>query len=117
MGARGVAVLSGPDPGESARAEGGKLLVDSLKRICAYSKERKGPPVVLESFDRGIGKNCLIGPSEEAREIAEEVGKEFPESIFLWILRHEGRSGVGGGRPGQRVGNHKPEIPVLGRVQ
>lgn len=88
MEACGVGVLSGTDPGESGREDGRKLLIDSLKEICAYSKEKSGPPIVLEPFDRGIGKNCLIGPSDEACEVAEEVRGEFPNFGLLMDLSH-----------------------------
>jgi len=88
MGASGVAVLSGPEPGEPNREEGRKLLIDSLKQICAYSQRNNGPSIVLEPFDRSIGKNCLIGPSEEACEVVKEVRKEFPDFGLLLDLSH-----------------------------
>jgi len=88
MGASGVAVLSGRDPGGPKREEGRKFLEDSLKKICAYSKDNGGLPIVLESFDRSIGKNCLIGPTVEASHIAEEVRREFPDFGLLLDLSH-----------------------------
>lgn len=74
MGARGLAVLAGRDPGEQARDAEKKLLVESLKELCQYSASKGKMPIVLETFDRlPFGKNAIIGPSIEAVEIAEKV--------------------------------------------
>jgi sugar phosphate isomerase/epimerase len=92
MGARILAVLSGPDPGDADRERALDLLVDSLKQICAYAQE-KGEDyqlaVSLENFDRTIDKRCLIGPTPLAAQVASAV-KEHYSNIGLTIdLSHQ----------------------------
>ncbi len=89
MGAKGAGVLSGPDPGGRKRDEEKKLLIDSLKEICAYSQaSTKDLLILLENFDRDIDKKCLIGPTEEAAEIAEEIRRDFANFGLMIDLSH-----------------------------
>ena len=84
----GVAVLSGTDPGEGRRAEARAALYDSLVEL-ASSAAAKGLALELESFDRvGFGKNCLIGPTREAVELAKKVREECPDFGLLLDLSH-----------------------------
>jgi len=76
MGAVGLAVLSGKDPGEDKRTEAKEALSSSIKQLCAYAKSKGDLKIILETFDRTIDKKALIGPSKEAAEIAERVGEE-----------------------------------------
>ncbi len=85
LGAERFAVLSGPDPGFGKRKAAREVLIESLKEICGYLPSI---PVVLETFDRNIDKKCLIGPAEEATEIAEKVRKEFPSFGIMYDLSH-----------------------------
>ncbi|MDD5687235.1 MAG: sugar phosphate isomerase/epimerase [Elusimicrobia bacterium] len=87
LGAVGVAVLSGADPGEADRDKAKKLLVDSLKYLSKYAKKKK-LNFELESFDRDIDKKSLIGPSKEAVEIAKEVRKECDNFGLVLDLSH-----------------------------
>jgi len=87
--AAGLVVLSGPDPGEGLREKAKSLLIDSLKQLCEYSASKGDMPITLEAFDRAsFGKNCLIGPSEEAAQVAEEVRKSYPGFGILPDLSH-----------------------------
>lgn len=85
LGAKRFAILSGPDPGPNNRTAAKKALIESLKIICEYIPTL---PVVLETFDRDIDKKCLIGPAEEAAEIAEQIRKEFPGFGIMYDLSH-----------------------------
>lgn len=87
LGAGRVALLSGPDPGEDDRERAMGLLADSLKRICAYAKE-KGLGITLEIFDRDVDKRCLIGPADEAAALAEAVRADYEEFGLLYDLSH-----------------------------
>ena len=88
-GACGFAVLSGPDPGEEKRDEARAMLIASLKEICEFSRRKKGPPVLLETFDRvPYGKNCLIGPTDEAAEIADKVYPFYLDFGLMVDLSH-----------------------------
>lgn len=87
--ARGLAILSGPDPGEDKRAEATGWLVTSLKEICEFARRSGGVPVVLESFDRApYGKNCLIGPTGEATGVARRVNPYYAAFGLLLDLSH-----------------------------
>jgi sugar phosphate isomerase/epimerase len=88
LGAPGVALLSGPDPGPEHRDEGVDLLVDSLKRLCEYAASKQ-MSVALETFDRvPYGKNCLIGPNALAVEVSSRVRQEFPNFGLMLDLSH-----------------------------
>jgi sugar phosphate isomerase/epimerase len=76
IGARLVAVMSGPDPGAASRSQAKKALAKSLVEVCEYAKAQSGDcalTISLETFDRSIDKKSLIGPSQEAAEVAAEV--------------------------------------------
>ena len=89
LGAAGFAVLSGRDPGEEKRAAARDLLVDSLVQIAAELHAQGRMRLVLETFDRKpFGKNCLIGPSAEAVEVARRVREKFPDFGLMIDLSH-----------------------------
>lgn len=89
LGAEGLAILSGPDPGPAGRRAATDRLVDSLKWLCDHAARTGGPPIVLETFDRvPFGKNCLIGPSIEAAEVARRVRRDFPAFGLMLDLSH-----------------------------
>jgi len=88
IGAKGLAFLSGKDPGERERDQAFKLFISSTKEICDYTKSKGDLRIVLEIFDREIDKKCLIGPAKDARMVAEEVRKEFDNFGLLVDLSH-----------------------------
>lgn len=91
VGASIFAVQSGKDPGEDKREEAKKKLLDSLRELCAYAQEKGEESIVsisLENFDRDIDKRFLIGPSEEAGEIAEKIKAEFSNFGLTLDLSH-----------------------------
>lgn len=90
MGAPGIALLSGPDPGEAGRKKAVDLLVDSLSQICAAAAARN-MQVVMETFDRLAGKNCkncLVGPNALAAEVSARVRKSHPNFGLMLDLSH-----------------------------
>jgi sugar phosphate isomerase/epimerase len=88
LGAPGIALLSGPDPGADTRDEAVNLLVDSLKNLCEYSSS-KAMSVALETFDRvPYGKNCLVGPNALAVSVSSRVRQEFPNFGLMLDLSH-----------------------------
>lgn len=88
-GAAGLAVLSGPVPSADKIAEEKNLLVDSLKALCRYSKSKGNMPILLETFDRKpFGKNCLIGPTSDAIDVADTVAADFPSFGLMLDLSH-----------------------------
>ena len=85
----GLAVLSGTDPGADRRDEAKKALIASLKELCAHSRLKGKMPIILETFDRKpFGKNCLIGPTAEAVEVAEAVMADSPNFGLMVDLSH-----------------------------
>ena len=88
IGAKGLAFLSGNDPGERERDQAFKLLIFSIKEICDYAKSEGDLRIVLEIFDQEIDKKCLIGPAKDARRVAEEVREEFNNFGLMVDLSH-----------------------------
>jgi sugar phosphate isomerase/epimerase len=86
--AKSLAFLSGTDPEGQEREQAIKLLVSSIKEICAYAKSKGNLGITLEVFDQEIDKKCLIGPAEDARRVAEEVRKEFDNFGLMVDLSH-----------------------------
>jgi len=92
LGARMLAVLAGPDPGEAQRQRASELLADSLKQICAYAQEQgKDYPlaVSLETFDREYDKRSLIGPTKEASAVVAAVKEKYSNIGLLIDLSHQ----------------------------
>ena len=91
VGARIMAVLSGPDPGDADREAANARLVDSLKQMCDYAGEKAGDyllAISLENFDHKIDKKCLIGPTAMAAEVAEAVKEEHSNFGLTIDLSH-----------------------------
>ena len=102
-GAKQFTFLSGQDPGTENGLTNRKVamgsLVKSINELCNYNKklakEHKTKPILmtLETFDRldepGC-KNQLIGPSNEARELAVEMRNVYHHEEFglLYDLSH-----------------------------
>ena len=88
LGAPGVGLLSGPDPGPENRDQAVDLLIDSLNRLCDYAAAR-GMNIVLETFDRvSYGKNCLVGPNALAVEVSARVRREHANFGLMLDLSH-----------------------------
>ena len=85
LGAVGIAVLSGADPGPVNRAKATSALLDSLVSIC---REAGNLPVHLETFDRDVDKKCLIGPTEEAVALANRVRSQVRNFGLMIELAH-----------------------------
>ncbi len=73
--ALGLAVLSGKDCRPADRNRAKDRLVESLQELADYAGERR-LKLTLETFDRAAyAKGCLIGPTEEAAELADRVAR------------------------------------------
>jgi len=88
MEAESFVVLSGKDPGETQRDAAVDALIRSLKELCAYSADKRGPIVVIEAFDCGVDKCCLLGPAALGRQVAEAVCKSNENFGLLVDLSH-----------------------------
>ena len=88
-GALAFVVLSGKDPGDADRDRATDALIGSLDELADESRKRGGPPIVLEQFDRvPFGKNCLVGPTPLAAEVARKMRDEHPDFGLLLDLSH-----------------------------
>ena len=87
LGAERLSLLSGFDRGESERANLMRLLVDSLKEICAYGEQRH-MPITMEAFDREVEKKCLIGPAPEATAFARTIRRDYKNFGIMYDMAH-----------------------------
>jgi len=87
LGARRVAVLSGPYPGAADEARAKARLVESLRELCAYARER-GAGIALETFDRTIDKKSLAGPTPLCVEISAALRRDYPDFGLMLDLSH-----------------------------
>lgn len=76
-----MVVASGADPGPELREVQTGYFIGYLVELCRYA----GPELVLliEPFDRSIGKNLLIGPTAEAVAVVEAVQHRGVPNIGL----------------------------------
>jgi len=87
IGTKGVAVLSGPHPGQDLEDKAIRKLLESLDELCEFSNGF-GLKLELESFDFDIDKKCLIGKSDLARTVAKEVRKRHSNFGLILDLSH-----------------------------
>ncbi|MCK4324865.1 MAG: TIM barrel protein [Armatimonadetes bacterium] len=83
-GARKMNIASGPDPGLSERPAAKAGFVQFLCELGRGAAERQ-MMVLIEPFDRSIGKNFLIGPTAEAVEIVKRVHQEGVQTVALML--------------------------------
>jgi sugar phosphate isomerase/epimerase len=87
MGARRLAILSGPDPGENEREPATEALRKTVSALCRRAAE-EDMLVVLETFDRDVDKRSLLGPSREAADFAASVRSDEPNFGIMLDLSH-----------------------------
>ena len=85
LGAAGLAVLSGPDPGPERRARAMDALTESILAICG---EAGGMSVHLEVFDFDVDKRCLVGPTAPAAAWARDVRGRAANFGLMLDLSH-----------------------------
>ncbi|WP_017725859.1 sugar phosphate isomerase/epimerase family protein [Halalkalibacterium ligniniphilum] len=88
MGAKNLALMSGKDPGAKYRGQALEYFIEALKEMCTYAKSKGDLEILLEPFDHETDFKCLIGPSELAVEIAQEVRKVDPSFGVMVDLSH-----------------------------
>ena len=88
LGAKQLAVLSGPAPSRDRYEQAKELLADSLIQICSYAQSKGNLGIALEIFDRDYDKKRLIGPTEEAVQVAKEVRRRYPNFGLMIDLSH-----------------------------
>lgn len=89
LGAEVVRLIAGKDPGDARRDEAKKLLIDSLHQILDHTNEEKdGLAITLKIFDRAIDKMNLIGPAQDAVDIARAIRPDYSNFGLLADLSH-----------------------------
>lgn len=93
LGAAMMAMMSGPYPGDDEKAMAMDKLVDTVVTLCRYAQDKapadgKVLTITLEAFDRDVDKKCLIGPSEDAFQIAERVREQVDNFGLCVDLSH-----------------------------
>lgn len=91
VGARIVAVLSGPDVPAEKRPEAMERTARSLVECCRYAKQRSADALIhvsLETFDRDVDKRRLIGPTTDAIALADRVKQEMDNFGLTLDLSH-----------------------------
>lgn len=88
LGATSIRIPAGKDPGPEKREEAKKLLIDSLSQILEKAKEIGNPLVTLKVFDRSIDKKSLIGPVDDALDIAKALCPSYEKFGLLTDLSH-----------------------------
>ncbi|RNC29651.1 MAG: hypothetical protein AWM53_00268 [Candidatus Dichloromethanomonas elyunquensis] len=88
LGATSVRIPAGKDPGTEKREEAKRLLIDSLSQILDKAKETGNPLITLKIFDRSIDKKSLIGPAEDASDIAQALCPSYEKFGLLTDLSH-----------------------------
>ncbi|MBI4244181.1 MAG: sugar phosphate isomerase/epimerase [Planctomycetes bacterium] len=71
VGARRIVVASGPDPGSMNRETARHWFAKYLQELSIAAQP--DIEVLVEPFDRSIGKNLLIGPTREAVELVNQM--------------------------------------------
>lgn len=89
LGAKVLALLSGPMPADGDKKAATDRLADSLIQVCEYAKSKGDLVVSLETFDFDIDKKCLVGPTAEAVELAKKVKAECPNFGLTVDLSHQ----------------------------
>jgi sugar phosphate isomerase/epimerase len=87
LGARRLAVLSGPYPGAGDEAKAVDRLVESLTELCEYGRGR-GVGITLETFDRTIEKKALAGPTPLCVTVSERVRRTHADFGLMLDLSH-----------------------------
>ncbi|MGG1516469.1 TIM barrel protein [Paenibacillus oryzisoli] len=82
IGAKKAVIASGPNPGPAQIAEQTEAFVDYVAKLCAAVPELT---LMIEPFDRSIGKNLLIGSTREAAEVVRRVQEAGKPNIGLLI--------------------------------
>jgi sugar phosphate isomerase/epimerase len=88
LGAVGMSLLSGPDPGSDDRSAAVDQLVISLVELCAYADEVDVPLIMLETFDRDVEKRALVGPNALGVHVSIRVRERQPNFGLLLDLSH-----------------------------
>lgn len=87
LGAQGFAFLSGGYRSDTLESSC-RQLVKSAIELCRYSAEKGSMPISLSLFDHDVDKKCLVGPTELAVRLADEIRQSVDNFGLLVDLTH-----------------------------
>ncbi|BCZ88079.1 xylose isomerase (plasmid) [Thermus thermophilus] len=88
LGARWVRLPSGKDPGPEKREAAKKILVETILELREFAKDYGDPLLTLKVFDRSVDKEALVGPAQDALDVAQAVRRHYPEFGLVVDLSH-----------------------------
>jgi sugar phosphate isomerase/epimerase len=89
IGARSLAVVSGPGPGDPARRpEALEGLADSMTHLCRAAQTQYDLEVLIEPLDYAAHKKGALGTTDEALAICDRVGKDGSELLLCLDTAH-----------------------------
>ena len=87
LGATSFVIMSGKDPGDADRLLAYSYLAESISKLCDHATQYS-MDIVLETFDRSVDKKALVGPSDEAANLAETLKAHYPQFGLLYDMGH-----------------------------
>lgn len=87
LDAKSFVILSGRDPGDIDRHLAYDSLAESISELCDHAAQFS-MNIVLETFDRSVDKKALVGPSDEAANLAKTLKVGYPQFGLLYDMGH-----------------------------
>jgi len=87
LDASSFVIMSGKDSGDADRLLAYDFLADSISKLCDHASQFS-MNIVLETFDRSVEKKALVGPSDEAANLAKMLKPSFPQFGLLYDMGH-----------------------------
>lgn len=91
LGALGLMLISGHDPGPAQRPAALQALAESLHTVAAYAREQQPQApltISLETFDQTTWHRQALGPTSEALRLLTVVGAEQPNFAMTIDISH-----------------------------
>jgi len=91
LGAQGLMLISGHDPGPAQRPAALQALAESLHAVAAYAREQQPQApltISLETFDQLTWHKQALGPTSEAVRLLDAVGREQPNFALTIDISH-----------------------------
>jgi len=87
LDAASFVIMSGKDTGDGDRLLAYDYLAESISKLCDYAAQFS-MNIVLETFDRSVDKKALVGPSDEAADLAKTLKPSYPQFGLLYDMGH-----------------------------
>ena len=87
LDATSFVIMSGKDSGDGDRPLAYNYLAESICKLCDHAAQFS-MDIVLETFDRSVDKKALVGPSDEAANLAKTLKPNYPQFGLLYDMGH-----------------------------